>query len=185
MTGYSVNYLGTDGKIKTYICFAFLKSSYSFLTEDGFIFLANFSYSITKKYINLIIETINEIQPCKLVTKDGVDYIAYKRIGLFSNDVILLSFIRHLWYSSIYDKEEGKFSITFFEKLKELNKDKKNLSAMERLLTANKYASEECNIKINCNHSNAWHHESLKIKKLPEDFYTKQIGSCKDFLCIE
>lgn len=133
----------------------------------------------TKKYIPLLVSTINKITPCKIVKLKSGTYIKYTFIkgeDTYDKNLILLNFIRNLWCS-----QYTRYSLWFFESL-EANKSIED--PIELLTTANKYACNKHNKKhiiyYDVGHSNCISEES-KIKTL-KDFeeYTNN-STCRFF----
>lgn len=174
MISYSCTFSIIGKKPTTTACWGNLNYGTTYV-KDAVIIIDKYVKEDTKAYINTIVGIINEIQPCKLITQDGVEYISYKLIGRYNNDILLLNFIRNLWY----DHCPG-YSLAFFKALEELKKDKK-LTAMEKLTTANVAAVKACGQKGYGHHSNC--HEDTKVRTLPKNYYTKTITATRDFLC--
>lgn len=151
------------------------------------ILIDKYTADETQNYIKLIVDTINKIQPCKLVTIGKKTYIEYTLIGHYNNDILLLNFIRNLWY-----EQSPGHSVFFFKKLKELRVitkakkllGKKRINAFKALLTANKYASEQCQVKGYGHHCNTHQASFLKVMNLPKDYHTVGFDSTREFLCL-
>lgn len=45
-----------------------------------------------------MVKLINMITPCKFVVKNDIKLIMYKRIGYYYADLVLLNFLRMMWY---------------------------------------------------------------------------------------
>jgi len=119
-----------------------------------FIYLSDYNQPETLEYQNLIVSVINEITPCKLVNIDNVWYIKFKLLGTYDQSLILLSFIRNLWY-----EPKAGYSKKFFESLKVATQE----DPLERLTWANKEACDDAGYGYG--HSNVHKKSSLKVKK--------------------
>lgn len=172
MRDYQCTYSTENGPLHKWACWSQIRYD-----AKKTIYIENFTDPKTKAYINTLVKIINKIQPCALTDKNGVSCISYKLIGLYNNDLILLNFIRNLW-----NEHYPGYSKAFFERLEEV-KNIRKLTPFEKLCEANVYAVKTCGKTGYGDHSNC--HENVKVKKLPEDFHTKQICETRDFLCKE
>lgn len=162
-------------------CWAGIGSFYKYFglihktNEENTIYINNFRLKETKKYIPLLIKYINKITPCSLETINNVEYIKFQLLGTYDQSLILLNFIRNLWYSPdvTYDYYNGKkefgtdkkfYFNYFFENLKK----SKYREAFKRLTYANKRASELIKCYSSLGHSNLGNGEKLKVKTIPE-----------------
>ncbi len=100
-------------------CWAGIGSFYKYFglihktNEENTIYINNFRLKETKKYIPLLIKYINKITPCSLETINNVEYIKFQLLGTYDQSLILLNFIRNLWYSPdvTYDYYNGNFRL--------------------------------------------------------------------------
>lgn len=97
---------------------------------------------ITDKQRKRIIYLINKITPCKFVTIEKVKYIQYKLLSNHHSNLLLLNFIRILWYKND-SFNNGQFFI-------DISKTKsRNLDYLEFMMTC---------IKNNVNDSSTFGH---------------------------
>jgi len=164
--------LGNEPKMQA--CWGGLQTTV-FYAKDSKIIIDDYRVTETSKYVNLLVKIINKIQPCELITQGDKTYICYTRIGLYNNDLILLNFIRNLWNEPI-----SGYSVAFFEELSKL--ETKKLSAMEKLLTANRIACEKAKSTYSYGHSNCHKFAELVIKKLPKTFHSQHLSTTHSFL---
>ena len=137
-----------------------------------FIYISTYTEKETEKYIPLLINIINKITTCKIVKFENESYIQFKLLNTYNQSLILLNFIRNLWYSvAISCYNEKIYNIDFFEIL-ESSVDYKD--PLERLTFANLQACKINNINRSLGHCNAHSFASLKIKK------TKDLLEYKD-----
>lgn len=158
--------------------------------QEKEIYISDFTYDATKKYVKTLVDVINKITPCELVIQNDVQYIKFKLLKNYDSSLILLSFIRTLWYNPIPVKyleevtEENKLSYieTFFNSLKELQN--KIEDSMELLLTAHKKALEPIKIPNNYNdiHSNVYASERIQIKST-KDLLNYKGMTTEGFIC--
>lgn len=120
------------------------------------IFLSRFRHKETEKYIPKLISIINEITPCKLVEIENVEYISFKMFNNYDRSLILLSFIRNLWW-----KQPGFDYKVFFDYIS--NNEYKD--PMELLTEANK---EACSDLMFNDHSNCHNKRDLKVKTVKQ-----------------
>jgi hypothetical protein len=119
----------------------------------------------TEEYIELLVNTINQITPTSIEKINDIEYIKYKLLKVYNQDLILLNFIRNLWYKPtwIYTTIE-KYNDLFFISLKE----QKNKDPLIRLTTANIEACKELGLLNSPGHCNIHNWEQLKAKKVSE-----------------
>ena len=159
-----------------------------FLKDNSidYIYIDSFVEELTKKNIRYLLNLINQITPCKLATVNKKQYIKYKLLKRYDNDLVLLNFIRNLWNAQpIYhltkknanvqeSKEAGENYIKhFFITLRSNRKLYKD--ALERLTHANFEACKIVGTAGSIGHSNIHNINSLKIKntqQLLENSYT-------------
>lgn len=153
------------------VCWAGLKN-YDFLTpesekawrnqifklEEEIIYI-DFSEKlkfVTKKNIDLLIKIINNITPCCLVQIDNKEYISFNLLKTYDQNLILLNFIRNIWYSPF-----TSYSEVFFEELKKSRlKD-----PLSKLTKANILACEKNPYPRSMGHSNVHDSDDLVICK--------------------
>ncbi len=113
-------------------------------TED-YIYIDKYIESeITDKQRKRIVYLINKITPCKFTTVKGKIYIQYKLLNNHYSNLLLLNFIRILWY-----KNETFNNEQFFI---DICKPKpRNLDYLEFMMTC---------IKNNVNNNGSWHYGS-------------------------
>lgn len=152
--GYRVNsYYGIDDNTlkenTNTSCFAGIMN----IPKENYIYIKDFECEETQKYIPLIIELINKITPCSIVTINRIKYIKFKLLETYDQSLILLNFLRLLWYDpkEVYGK--SSFSLSFFRYLsKSRYKD-----PFKRLTKANKIANEEQSYRYHIKgHSNCF-----------------------------
>jgi len=75
---------------------------------------------VNNKHIVRLVNLINNITPCKIVSIKKVKYIKFKLLGTYDQNLIVLNFIRQLWYEcfTLFD------SISFFDELKKTKRKK-------------------------------------------------------------
>lgn len=143
--------------------------------EENTIYIIKFRSKETEQYIPLLIKYINKITPCSLETINNVEYLKFQLLNTYDQSLILLNFIRNLWYSpdvtydyydykKQFEKDKKFYFHYFFENLKK----SKYREAFKRLTYANKKASELINSFSGSGHSNLGNHQKLKIKTIKE-----------------
>ena len=126
------------------------------------IYIAQFDEPETILYQELLIGIVNQITPCSIVAIDMVKYIKFLTLGTYDRSLILLNFVRNLWYEPY-----PGYSVRFFEALK--ISDKKHTDPLARLTWANKEACATFGCVYNSpGHSNVHNASSLKIKMTKE-----------------
>lgn len=143
-------------------CFAGLTDYKRKLTdyfENDTVYIKDYKEPETEKYIDLLIENVNKITPCEIVTIKDINYIKFKLLDTYDQSLIVLNFIRNLWHSPI-----SNYHIDFFTKLSEL----KDEDGLINLLTANKYACSKQNKDYPMGHSNHHPSDRLVIKSTEE-----------------
>jgi len=123
--------------------------------DTDYILIENFEVEETKKYIPILINNINKITECQLVTLNNIQYIKYKLLSTYDQNLILLNFIRNLWYSKVSYKHDH---IGFFEELKK----SRYKDALMRLTKANIKAC--MNYPAYQDHNNCTLGNKLKLK---------------------
>lgn len=175
-TAYSYAFVDKKFKFVTSACWQGL----NYLNpEVKDIFIHQYKYPQTEKYVPLIVKTVNQITPCNIVSiyskkEDKMqEYIHYKRLGIYNKDLLILNFIRNLWYVlkyDIYGKLDTNvlvpYNVLFFEYLK--NSELKD--PMEKLTEANVKAisnfTEQQILSYKHGHSNFYYNS--KIRSLDE-----------------
>lgn len=145
-------------------------NSYRKLTVKS-IYISDYDQIQTGKYQKLLINTINQITPCKFVTlKNKVlntttkkfiklnsnKFIKFNLLETYYQSLVLLNFIRNLWYTPI-----AGYTAFFFEYLEKTDKDK---DPLENLLEANRAACQQSKVFYRGGHSNTHPAKDLKIK---------------------
>lgn len=137
--------------------------------KDFDIYIGDYERKETIVYAVHLINLINKITPCELVTIKNKKYIKFRLLKTYDQNLLLLNFIRNLWHSGD-DAGWGEFdvdnchSIIFFKKLISL----RSKDTFTRLTRANKYACIEKKIKYCPGHSNLNCGAKLKIKTTEE-----------------
>ena len=120
---------------------------------SGKIYITKFKCKETFEYIDLIVKTMNNITPCKLVKINPygkeIDAISFQLLSTYDKEVhlykafnyiqnlILLSFIRNLWWGGFHGGDGNTYSSKFFEILE---KQKNNFCSLKKMMIANKEA---------------------------------------------
>jgi hypothetical protein len=163
------------------------------------VYFDDFDYPTTQSYQYLLIDLINQITPCELVeienkilirvrtlNGDINPYTYEKNMILYRRNLIMLNFIRNLWhepgrYSQRMTPIPGPYPYTqtFFKTLKE---DKTYADPLERLLHANKLASQAGGFTYGeVGHSNAGKADKLVVRKTAE-LLNSTMGDTMGFL---
>lgn len=139
--------------------------------EPEYIYIDEFRDTKTEKYIEVLINLINDITECKLVKIDNKEYIKFKFLHSYDSTLILLNFIRNLWYEPV----KGYTELFFDSLLRCEYKD-----SLEKLTYANR---EACKLATNysAGHSNVQVQSSLKVKST-KDLLKYQGTSTQTFL---
>lgn len=133
------------------------------------IYIDEFEVPRTKDHIDRLVKIVNEITPCELVTINKKKYIKFKMLETYDQSLVVLNFIRNLWYEPIpymtsskeYAEKEGLYTDAFFETLKKSRfKD-----PLKKLTKANKVACEKAGAKSYYGHSNFNIASKLNIKE--------------------
>ena len=147
---------------------AYPTNSWDFIKVNNFklfneknIYISNFDKDTTRQYQDVLISTINEITPCQKVTIDNVEYIEIKLLKTYDQSLIILNFIRNLWFEPPISVG---YSIDFFEELKKSKKE----DPLEKLMEANKKACANYKGVYGYGHCNVHPYNQLKIKKTSE-----------------
>lgn len=148
-----------------------------------FIYIKDFERVETLPYLDLLISIINEITPCEIMEANKTKYIKFKLLKTYNQSLVLLNFIRNLWYcpKPYYGKTEPGFgyTVTFFETLKASKKE----DPLERLTEANNAACKEIKSSSSFGHSNVHPYGSLKVKKTKDLLAFKGNGCLSQLLC--
>lgn len=143
-------------------------SSLRRIPQASFIYIENYETEETKDSIDLLLRLINEITPCNIVTINKKNYIEYKLLKTYDQNIVLLNFIRNLWNKPGVANEKGEgaeyakdYTDIFFKTLAKTRlKD-----PLKRLTQANKEASINYKIEgFGPGHSNVHNYKDLKIK---------------------
>lgn len=110
----------------------------------------------TEPYVSDLIQIINEITPCSIVEIDTIKYIKFQMFDDYDRSLILLNFIRNLWY-----KNAGFETELFFKELK----NSKLTDPLSILCEANKKA---CKKVVITDHSNCVKASELTIKTVKQ-----------------
>ena len=156
--------------------------------EEDIIYISNFRRTQTEKDIPLLIQLINEISPCELVTINNIEYIKFQLLKTYDQSLILLNFIRNLWNHPGVSHTEGaqqpflpKYIDIFFDELKK----SKYQDPLQKLTDANKKACvdyRECSYGLG--HSNVHTAKDLIIKD-SKSLLQSKISSTRDFLITQ
>jgi len=141
-------------KVNNRACWGYLQDNLNTSNID-YILINDFEVEETKKYIPILINNINKITECQLVVINNIKYIKYKPLTTYDQNLILLNFIRNLWYSNITYNHNH---IAFFEELKK----SRYKDPLMRLTKANIKACK--NYKTYQNHNNCTNGHKLKLK---------------------
>lgn len=148
-------------------CYAGIAKKYlefsNITEEEKYIYIKFFKKNETNKYILLLIKLINEITPCEIIEIEKTEYIKFCLLKTYDQSLILLNFIRNLWYSpsDYYSSSDKKpYFISFFEYLQK----EKDEDPLVKLTSANKKACTDYNYKGQLGHSNCMKGSMLKIK---------------------
>lgn len=161
-------------------CFAGLKQYFYIERKDQeTIYISNFKEKETEIYVDLIVEVMNKITPCEVVKIEDVEYIKFKLLDGYDRSLVLLNFIRNLWYGigDYYAKNKSQYNIKFFEVLKTSKKYKEPL---KRLTYANIEACKYVNVR-SMGHSNTHVYSTLKIKNTKQ-LLKDDVKSTSEFL---
>src|SRR5690348_7299945 len=106
MRGYECYFYYYDKQDKfvatqNHACWAGVQSVSMKLFKDDTIYIDRFENELTKKYVPLLVRIISKVTPCSIVTINGTKYIKMKVFQNYDKSLILLSFIRNLWYSPV------------------------------------------------------------------------------------
>lgn len=128
--------------------------------KGGDIYIGEFTDKKTIRHVKELISILNEITPTSLVKENKKRYIKFKLLDNYQKNLVVLNFIRNLWYEpyGVID-----YTKKFFEYLKE-SKDKYE-DPLQRLTWANKKASVGFfSNSIHFDHCNITASNKLKIK---------------------
>lgn len=142
--------------------------------EEDIIYISNFRRTQTEKDIPLLIQLINEISPCELVTINNIEYIKFQLLKTYDQSLILLNFIRNLWFdpSREFRSSYAPYYIEFFKELNNINEK----DPLVRLTLANKNACTTLNFPYCAGHSNTGKPHELVVKTTQSLLNYK--GSC-------
>jgi hypothetical protein len=127
---------------------------------DGNIYIYRFREPNTEKHIPKLLSIINEITPCELVTIDGMEYIQYKLLPFYNQNLLILNFIRYLWYIPEEVDDAEVIQSTFFNKLySDIYTDPISI-----LTYSNKEACK--NVFCSMSHSNLTEQQFIEIQTL-------------------
>ena len=142
--------------------------------EEDIIYISNFRRTQTEKDIPLLIQLINEISPCELVTINNIEYIKFQLLKTYDQSLILLNFIRNLWFdpSREFRSSYAPYYIEFFKELNNINEK----DPLARLTLANKNACTTLNFPYGAGHSNIGKPHELVVKTTQSLLNYK--GSC-------
>ena len=135
-----------------------------------YIYISQYDQPETRSYQNLLIGVINEITPCEKIMINKTDYIKIKLLERYDNSLILLNFIRNLWFDPI-----PGYCNKFFENLSKTDL----FDPMLKLTWANKEAC--ANKKYSPGHSN-YHHKNDLIMRSVKDLMEYTGSSTREFL---
>jgi len=141
------------------------------------IFIYDFDEPTTNQYQDLLVRIINEITPCEIVTINNKIYIKFRTLEAYENSLVLLHFIRNLWY------EPGThtgYSLKFFRYLEEIDKECKKKDPLVKLTEANKKACD----KIKWVYSTPGHSPitNVKCSRTMKELLNKPISSAIEFI---
>ena len=162
-----------DGKLiecSNKVCWAGLRYNFNYdlilnanfdKFEFATIYIGDYDRNSTREYQDVLVSTINEITPCQKEMIEGKELIKLKLLKTYDQSLIILNFIRNLWYDPL-----PSYALDFFVALMIANHDMTFKDPLSRLLWANK---EACKHAIySCGHSNVHKPNKLKIKTVPQ-----------------
>lgn len=153
------------------------------------IYIAEFDEPKTQKYQQTLFSIINEITPCKVVEmpqdhgeilKRDTRFIEFRMLETYDQNLIVLNFIRNLWYNPVPQAKEN-YTIRFFEFLE--GAARTNSDPLMKLTWANKSAIE----LIACPYGSPGHsnvHAGIKLKTTEQLKAYKGV-STREFLTTE
>ena len=118
------------------------------------VYIDNFQHPDTEAHQERLLSLINQITPCGKVEVCGKSLIRYRLLERYSQNLVLLNFVRNLWHDPLkgYVKK-------FFAHLEDCPPG----DPLEQLTWANR---EACgNVNYSPGHSNAHPKKALKVKK--------------------
>lgn len=130
--------------------------------KEKTIYIDNFTELETIEYQDLIVSIINEITECQFHQRLFKRYIKFRLLETYDQSLVLLNFIRNLWY-----EPKIGYSKIFFEKLKIAE----HKDPLQRLTWANKEACHETIYPPG--HSNYFPRSMLAIKTKEDLFNFK------------
>lgn len=116
--------------------------------KNNYIYITKFNKNkkiYSEERLNVLIRLINKITPCSVKTKGKTNYIKFKLLTRYDNNLFLLNFIRNLWYCPV------GYNIDLF--FNELLNNKKRICSLRKLMDANIKACK--NVIQYRHHSNA------------------------------
>lgn len=141
---------------------------------SDYIYIFKYIDESTSEYIDDFLKIINEITECCIVKIDNIEHIKFKLLKTYDQNLILLNFIRNLWYSQF-----DKYSESFFENLFK----SKYEDPLQKLLDAHKIACVPMEHSWR-DHSNCVKSENIQIKK-KEFLYNYNGRSVDEFLKLK
>lgn len=165
------------------VCFSFI-NAYKWYELEKEIYLYKFECEETKDYVERLLFIINKITPCELVTINKVKYIKFKLLKTYDTSLILLNFIRTLWYNPIPIYANPDDKLKYIKEFFGILMKAKRVGDPVRLLTkANKLAILSLDKSTGYyGHSNIHNGDNLKIKSKKQLLEYKG-HSTKEFLC--
>jgi hypothetical protein len=152
-------------------CWAGIKSY--LIDGTKLMYISKFRKPATEKYIPLLLRVINKITPVKLVTINNVEYIEFKLLKTYDQNVVLLNFIRNLW-----DEPVAEYTKTFFETLE----NSKFKDMLAKLCNANIHASKHYTSKYRPGHSNCLSYGQNGFLKVTQDLLEYKGNNTNEFL---
>ena len=135
--------------------------------SSSFIYIEKYETEQTKDSIELLLQLVNEITPCNIVTIEKKNYIEYKLLKTYDQNIILLNFIRNLWNRPGISNTNGEgpdyakdYTDIFFKTLAKT----KFKDPLSKLTKANKEACINYKVTYGPGHSNVHGYDDLKIK---------------------
>lgn len=162
----------SKGGVIKFACFAPLNN----VKENEIVGIYKVNQKETSQYIELIVQLINKITDCKYDAEN--DCIEYKMLKGFNRNLILLNFIRYLWFSPL----NNEASTVFFKKLSDLFNNTNINDPLVLLTIANRYTAKVIGYVETPTHCNYYHYSYLQIRKTNE-LLNCNFNSTKQFLC--
>ena len=170
---------------------------------DMNIYIDQYDNDYTRKYQNLLVSIINQITPCSFTEIEGKKLIKFKTFAApegtynpvsktvnyeknmmtYRKNLILLNFIRNLWYEPGQDytqKPPYPYTHSFFSTLEN---NSEILDPLQRLTHANQIASQKINSPYHSfGHSNA---SKFAIQKKTIQLFNSPMKDTHVFLTSE